>query len=405
MNPVTLLQVAIESIARNKLRSMLTMLGVIIGVAAVLVMVAVGQGAQRRIEQSIEALGVNMVVVTPGSSTSGGIRGGAGSFNRLTVDDAEKLAEESLLLAAVSPVIMSGGRIRGGDSNWFAPIYGVDVTYESIRSWPAELGQWFEAADVRRRARVCLLGQTVADELFAGQDPIGQRIIVRETPLTVVGVLAAKGQTADGSDQDDCIVAPYTTVQTRLAGRQFIAQILGSAYGPDDVPAAVEEARVIMRESHGLADWEEDDVTVRNQNDIAAAQTSATEVMTMLLAAIASISLLVGGIGIMNIMLVSVTERTREIGVRRAMGARAVDVLWQFLVEAVVLSLLGGALGVAAGYGGSAVVRSVTGWATAITPVTVILALGFSAAVGTFFGWWPARRAARLDVITALRFE
>jgi putative ABC transport system permease protein len=253
--------------------------------------------------------------------------------------------------------------------------------------------------------KVCLLGATVAGELFPDQDPVGQQIIIRGVPFSVIGVLQAKGQGAGGSDQDDCVVAPYTTVKTRLSGRQFIAQILGSAWSPQDVPAAMEEARVIMRESHGLADWEEDDFTVRNQADLAEAATGTTEVMTLLLAAIAGISLLVGGIGIMNIMLVSVTERTREIGIRMAIGARPGDVLLQFLVESVVLSLLGGVIGVGLGYGGSALVAVITGWPTAIAPATVGLALGFSAAVGIFFGFWPARKAAALDPITALRYE
>jgi putative ABC transport system permease protein len=387
------------------MRSMLTMLGIIIGVSAVICMIAIGQGAQSRIEQSILDLGVNMVVITPGSSNAGGISRGAGSLNRLQVADAEKLARESMLLSNVSPVIMTGGRLRGGGGNWHAPLYGVDATYEEIRDWPVASGEWFGETDIRSARRVCLLGETIASELFPGQDPVGQQIIVRDVPFAVIGVLQAKGQTAAGDDQDDCVIAPYTTVQKRLAGRQFIAQILGSAWSPDDVPAAMDEATAIMRESHNLADWEEDDFTVRNQSDLADAATGTTEVMTLLLAAIAGISLVVGGIGIMNIMLVSVTERTREIGIRMAVGARPGDVLLQFLVESVVLSMLGGIVGVAVGYGGSWLVAYFTGWPTAIAPITVGVALGFSAAVGIFFGFWPARRAASLDTITALRYE
>ncbi len=400
-----LIRIAIRSIIRTKMRSILTMLGIIIGVGAVICMVAIGQGAQSRIEQSILNLGVNMVVITPGTSSSGGVSRGAGSLNRLQVADAEKLAEEGMLLSAVSPVTMTGGRIRGGGGNWHAPLYGVDVTYENIRDWPVATGQWFDQSDIRSARKVCLLGSTVASELFPDQDPVGQQIIVRDVPFDIIGVLESKGQTASGDNQDDCVIAPYTTVQKRLAGRQFIAQILGSAWSPEDVPAAMEEATTIMRESHSLADWEDDDFTVRNQSDLADAATGTTEVMTLLLAAIAGISLLVGGIGIMNIMLVSVTERTREIGVRMAVGARPGDILRQFLVESVVLSILGGVVGVALGYGGSWLVAYLTGWPTAIDTVAVGVALGFSATVGIFFGFWPARKAAGLDPIAALRYE
>ncbi len=405
MQPEKLIRIALRSIARSKMRSVLTALGIIIGVGAVIAMVAIGHGATSRIEESIRNLGTNMVVITPGSSSSGGVSQGAGTLNRLTTDDAEKLSEESLLLSAVSPVIMTGSMVRGGGGNWRAPIYGVDVTYPEIRDWGVSSGQFFDAKDVRARRKVCLLGATVAEQLFPGQDAVDQEVILRGAPFMVIGVLEEKGQTADGTDQDDMVVAPYTTVQERLAGRQFIAQILGSAWTADDVEAAMDEAAAIMREGHGLADWEEDDFTVRNQADLAEAATGTTEVMTLMLAAIAGISLLVGGIGIMNIMLVSVTERTREIGIRMAVGARAEDVLVQFLVESVVLSVCGGLLGLALGVGGSRLIGQLTGWPTVIDAGIVALALGFSAGVGVFFGFWPARKAAALDPIEALRYE
>ncbi|MBK7771175.1 MAG: ABC transporter permease [bacterium] len=350
MKPQMLIRIALRSIRRTKMRSTLTALGIIIGVGAVIVMVAIGHGAKSRIESSIKNLGTNMVVITPGAANTGNVRGGAGSFNRLKTEDADKLKREAVHLADVSPVIMAFGRIRGGNGmNWRCPVYGVDTSYQVIRDWQMSDGQFFDVRDVRSRRKVCVLGATVAKNIFGedGGSPIGQEVILRDVPFTVIGVLAPKGQTASGSDQDDVIIAPYTTVEERLAGHQFIAQILGSAVSGGEVEAAMVEAKSIMRESHGLGEWEEDDFQVKNQADLADAATGATEVMTILLAAIAGISLLVGGIGIMNIMLVSVTERTREIGIRMAIGARPADVLLQFLVEAIVLSMLGGLLGVA----------------------------------------------------------
>ena len=406
MKPQMLIRIALRSIRRTKMRSTLTALGIIIGVGAVIVMVAIGHGAKSRIEQSIKNLGTNMIVITPGAANTGNVSQGAGSFNRLKIEDAEKLKRESILMADVSPVIMAFGRIRGGNgTNWRCPIYGVDPSYQNIRDWQVAEGQFFDARDLRARRKVCVLGATVALQIFGEGSPLGQDVILRDVPFTVIGVLAAKGQSASGNDQDDVIIAPYTTVQERLAGHQFIAQILGSANSPNDVVAAMTEARSIMRESHKLGDWEDSDFQVKNQADLANAATGATDVMTILLACIAGISLLVGGIGIMNIMLVSVTERTREIGIRMAIGARPTDVLLQFLVEAVVLSLLGGLLGVALGYGGSWLVGRLTGWPTVIDGLTVGVALGFSAAVGVFFGFWPARKAAALNPIDALRYE
>jgi putative ABC transport system permease protein len=407
MKPQMLIRLAMRSIRRTKMRSTLTALGIIIGVGAVIVMVAIGHGAKSRIESSIRNLGTNMVVIMPGAANTGNVRQGAGTFNRLTTDDADKLEREAVHLAEVSPVIMAFGRIRGGNGmNWRCPVYGVDVSYQIIRDWQASEGQFFDARDVRSRRKVCVLGATVADNIFGEENSaVGQEVILRDVPFTVIGVLAPKGQSASGNDQDDVIIAPWTTVQERLAGHQFIAQILGSATSAAEVTAAMDEAKSIMRESHKLGEWEEDDFQVKNQADLADAATGATEVMTILLACIAGISLLVGGIGIMNIMLVSVTERTREIGIRMAIGARPADVLLQFLVEAVVLSMLGGLLGVALGYGGSWLVGRITGWPTVIDGATVGVALGFSAAVGVFFGFWPARKAAALNPIDALRYE
>ena len=405
MKASVLTRVAAQSILKNKMRSLLTMLGIIIGVGAVILLVAIGQGAQSRIQQQIENLGTNMLVISPGSSNQGGVSRGMGSFNRLKVDDVEKLQRESFLLAAISPVIATGGQLVGGQGNWRSRINGVSVEYLAIRDWDVEFGRNFDAADVRSMKKVVLLGRTVAENLFPGQDPVGQRIRIRNVPFQIIGVLAEKGQTPEGSDMDDVTLAPYTTVQTRLAGHQYIPQILASTFSPGDIPAAQEEITAIMRESHGLASWEDADFTVRNQSDLADAAQGTTEVMTLLLAAIASISLLVGGIGIMNIMLVSVTERTREIGIRMSIGARGSDVMTQFLVESTVLSAAGGLLGLALGLGGARIVSSVTGWTTTISPVTVVVALAFSGAIGIFFGFYPARQAAELDPIEALRYE
>jgi len=400
-----LLAVALSSILRNRLRSFLTMLGIIIGVAAVIALVAIGQGAQSQIRKSIEDLGTNMIVITPGSSRQGGVSRGAGSFNRLTVDDADKIRRESVLVANVSPVIIAFGQIVGGTGNWRAPLFGVSDSYLAIRNWSVTDGSFFSTDDLRTRRKVVVLGQTVADALFPGQDPVGARLRIRSVPMQVIGVLARKGQTATGDDQDDVILAPYTTVQTRLAGHQFIAQILCSTQSPEDVTPALQEITGIMREAHNLAQWEEDDFTVRDQTQIAETAQQSTRVMTLLLGAIAGISLLVGGIGIMNIMLVSVTERTREIGIRRAVGAREIDILRQFLIESVVMSLLGGAGGLILGVGVAVLLGRLAGWSTQISLQAVLMAVLFSASVGIFFGFYPARRAASFTPIDALRYE
>ncbi len=400
-----LVSIALQSIRRNVGRSALTMLGVVIGVGSVVVMVAIGQGARQEIQARIDNLGTNMVIVTPGSSSRGGVSQGWGSNNQLTTDDAALLASEAQLLSAVSPVIFTRSNVVGSGGNWRTTIYGVDTSYQQIRAWPAVSGRWFDEEEVRGRRRVCLIGATVRDTVFEGADPVGETVRLRDVPFEIVGVLEAKGQTAEGSDQDDVILAPYTTVQTRLAGRQFIAQILASAWSEQDLPAALDEVALLMRESHRLGQNEDDDFEVKDQSQLAETAQGTAEVMTTLLAAIASVSLLVGGIGIMNIMLVSVTERTREIGIRRALGARRRDVLAQFLVESIVLSGLGGVIGAALGVVLAVVVGRVTGWSTAVTPATIGLALAFSVGVGVFFGWYPARRAASLDVIEALRHQ
>ncbi|MDQ6633715.1 MAG: ABC transporter permease [Gemmatimonadota bacterium] len=403
-NP-TLFRMAIASILKNKMRTMLTMLGIVIGVGAVIVMVAIGNGAQSQIKSQIKNLGTNLIVVTAGSTQQGGASQGAQSFNRLKVEDVDAIRSQATLLSAISPVIVTRTQIVGGTGNWRTEVNGVSTDYLTIRDWGVSSGELFSDDDLRAKRNVVMLGATVAKNLFPDSDPVGAAIRVGKTPFTIVGVLTAKGQTANGSDQDDVVLIPYTTAQTRLSGFSFLAQILASASVPDQLAPAQEEIRGIMRDAHGLSIGAPDDFTVRDQTAIAQAATSTSSVMTSLLAAIASVSLIVGGIGIMNIMLVSVTERTREIGIRMAIGARGCDVLLQFLVESIVMCLMGGLVGLAAGAGGAALVGRLTGW-TIVTPASaVFLAVGFSAAVGIFFGYYPARKAAALDPIQALRFE
>jgi putative ABC transport system permease protein len=405
MKARVLITVAGQSILKNKMRTLLTMLGIIIGVGAVIVMVAIGSGAQQQIAQQVQNLGTNMIVITPGAAAQSGVSQGAQSFNRLRIEDVAALETQSYLLSAVSPMIVTRLQVVGGAGNWRTTIHGVDVDYPAIRDWQVEDGVFFEEGDLETMRRVAVLGSTVADNLFPDGAAVGQQIRIRDVPFTIVGVLASKGQTPGGIDQDDVVLAPYKTVQARLSGFTFIPQVLASAFTPDDIPAAQEEVRAILRAAHQLAPNEANDFEVRNQAELAEAAQSTTEVMTLLLSAIAGISLLVGGIGIMNIMLVSVTERTREIGLRLALGARGSDVMTQFLVESVVMGVAGGLLGLLAGFAGSFVLGTVTGWNTVISPVTALIALLFAGAVGVFFGFYPARRAAGLDPIEALRYE
>jgi putative ABC transport system permease protein len=396
MNSKTLVKIATQSIQKNKMRTLLTMLGIIIGVAAVIVMVAIGQGARARIRSQIGNLGTNMIVITPGAQTQGGVSQGAAAFATIELADLEKLEREATTLAAISPVIVTRTQVQANGNNWRTLINGVDVDYQQIRDWTPVDGSFFAEDDLRTNRKVAVLGKTVADQLFPGTSPVGQRLQVRNVVFDIVGVLPAKGQLSSGSDQDDVILIPYTTAQTRLAGRTRIPQILASTATTEEIPAAQEEILSILGR---------EDFTVKNQTDLAAAAESSTKVMTMLLAAIASISLLVGGIGIMNIMLVSVTERTREIGIRMALGARGGDVLTQFLVESIVMGVVGGLTGLVIGFAGSKVLGHFTGWSTAISPVVAFIAIVFSGAIGVFFGYYPAKKAAALNPIQALRYE
>jgi putative ABC transport system permease protein len=330
---------------------------------------------------------------------------GAGSSNRLTLDDYDALKRDAVVLTAISPMMTGFQQLVGGTGNWRSIINGVSTDYASIRAWDVSTGRLFDDTDQRTMRKVAVIGQTVVDNLFAGSDPVGQQIRIRNVPFDIIGVLQKKGQSATGTDQDDVVLVPYTTFKARLGQRSFIPQILASTASQNDIAQGMVEAKATLRAAHKLQEGDPDDVTIRNQADLAQAAQGTTQVMTTLLAAIASISLIVGGIGIMNIMLVSVTERTREIGIRMAIGARGRDVMRQFLVESVVMSIMGGVIGVLVGYGSAAIVQKVTGWGTAIAPSMVGISLGFSAGVGIFFGYYPAQKAAALDPIQALRYE
>ena len=405
MNLLNIMKVSMRSLSRNKLRSFLTMLGIIIGVGAVIAMMAVGEGAQFSIKQQIASLGTNVLLIFPGSTNQGGVRAGMGSVTSMTADDLTAIQTQCPSVGMASPVITSGGQLVYGEQNWGTRVTGSNPDYFSIRSWPLSMGQPFSDADVRSATKVCVLGQTVVDNLFKGSDPVGAVIRIKKMPFKVVGVLSPKGQSAQGQDQDDIVIAPYTTVQKKMMGVTYLGIIMVSAVSEQAMGDAQNQITELLRIRHKTQPWEDADFTIRSQTEIANAASATTKVLTVLLASIASISLLVGGIGIMNIMLVSVTERTREIGIRMSIGARGKDILYQFLVEAVVLSMAGGLIGVLMGVGSSDLISSLAGWPTLVQPESVGLAFLFAAAVGIFFGFYPARKAAMLNPIDALRYE
>jgi putative ABC transport system permease protein len=410
MDFFAIVRIALNALQVNKLRATLTMLGIIIGVGAVIAMIAIGKGAQARVEEQIKSLGSNLMIILPGSITASGVRTGSGGNQNLTEDDAYALQRDVEEIHVAAPSRRGSGQLIAGNANWSAPIQGVTPEFLDARDWSIEAGRGFEPQELSGAGKVAIIGQSTARQLFGDGDPLDQTIRVRKVPFKIVGVLAKKGQSMNGQDQDDIVLVPLSTARNRLFGagggkQRRIDVIHVQVKEGYDMKVAEERIKELLRQRHKLQPGQEDDFTIRNLTEIAAAQEASTKVMTLLLASIAAVSLVVGGIGIMNIMLVSVTERTREIGLRMAVGARGRDILNQFLIEAVTLSLIGGFIGILIGVGGSFLVGELAGWRTELNIESIVLAVGFSAAVGIFFGFYPARKASQLLPIDALRYE
>ena len=397
--------VAFRALRRNKMRSVLTALGIIIGVAAVIAMVGIGNGAKAQVEAQIASLGQNLILVFSGSTTASGIRTGWGGAGTLKVEDAKAIRREVPAVTAVSEEVWTNTQVAAGNQNWSTRVYGESEDYFDIRQWPLADGAPFTPQDVRSAHKVCVIGRTTATQIYGDDDPVGQILRVKNAPFTVIGVLTTKGLSAHGVDQDDIVVVPYTSAMKRVAGGTILRNIIVQVADANQMSVAQQQIIELLRQRHNIRAGRDDDFTVRNQQEIADAATATTDVMTGLLGAIAGVSLVVGGIGIMNIMLVSVTERTREIGVRMAVGAHGTDILTQFLTEAVTLSSVGGLLGIIVGIGASQFLAWKFQWPTLISISSIAIAFLFSAAVGIFFGFYPAREAARLDPIEALRYE
>ncbi len=401
-----LLIAALRSLAKNKMRTFLTMLGIIIGVASVIAMLAIGQGSKQSIQAQISTLGTNVLMIFPQASSSGGVRMEAGSSQKMTLEDVTAIAERCPSVAYITPQVRSSGQLVNGNMNWRTSVYGVYPNYFEIRNLKLMSGNLFTMSDDRSATKVCVIGQTVVTNLFgANADPVGSFIRINKIPFKIIGITEKKGQNAFGQDQDDMVIAPFSTVQKRIMAITFIQSMLASAKTEPQIPAASQEITDVLKAKHNLGPSEDPDFTIRTQTDIASAATATSGILTILLATIASISLLVGGIGIMNIMLVSVTERTREIGIRMSVGARGRDVLLQFLIEALLISLLGGFIGVTLGVLVSQLIVNILNWPVTITIQSILMSFIFSSAIGIFFGWYPARKAAGLNPIDALRYE
>ncbi|MDR3719295.1 MAG: ABC transporter permease [Bryobacteraceae bacterium] len=404
------MRIALRALKVNRTRSALTMLGIIIGVAAVIAMVGVGAGATDRIQAQIQSIGANLIIVLPGSISSNGVRLGSGMMATLTEDDAKAIAAECPSVLAVAPAVRGAVQVVNGNSNWATNAQGVTPDFVTIRDYTMMSGAFFTTQDVDAAAKTAVLGETVAQNLFGDSDPTGQVVIIKNVPFTVAGVLTPKGQSPSGQDQDDIILLPISTAKQKVLGTnkanaKAVASLMVQAIGPQAMDQAQQELTGLLRERHRIQPGDDDDFTVRNLAEVFAAQETSAQVMSILLGAIASVSLIVGGIGIMNIMLVSVTERTREIGLRQAVGAKTRDILSQFLVEAVTLSLLGGIIGIIVGLTASLLISHFAQWATQVSLMSIVMAFVFSALVGVFFGFYPARKAAYMDPIDALRYE
>lgn len=408
INIPSTIRISLRAIRVNKMRSALTMLGIIIGVGAVITMLAVGTGARQKIEEQISGMGSNLLIVLPGATTSGGARMGAGTQPTLSMGDAEAIQKESPAVQAVAPVLGGIAQIVYGNQNWSTSVTGTTSSILEVRDWRLSEGRPFTDDDVRSASKVCLLGQTVADNLFGGINPIGQVVRIKKVPFTVIGLLEPKGQSPMGQDQDDTVFVPVTTAQKKLFGTAFpgmVRIISVKAKSAEDLQSAERQITDLLRQRHRIGQGQDDDFTVRNLTQMMQAAEQSAKVMALLLGAVASVSLLVGGIGIMNIMLVSVTERTREIGIRMAIGAKTWDIRLQFLIEALILSLIGGIFGIIVGISGSKILSMIADWPTIVSTLSVFLAFGFSGMVGIFFGYYPAMKASRLDPIEALRYE
>jgi putative ABC transport system permease protein len=408
MNIWEAIRSALSAIGANALRSALTMLGIIIGVAAVIAMVAIGTGARERVTGQIKSLGANLAVIQSGNVTQGGVRLGAGASSTLSDEDATALIREVGGIVASAPFIGSRAQAVYGGTNWSTAVNSVDLDYFVAREWDLDAGRLFDPEEIRRGEIVAVIGQTVARSLFGEEDPLEKMFRIRNVPFKVIGIMASKGQSAFGQDQDDVIFIPLDTGRRRIAGRNYakdrsVASIFVKFENEEAIPRGIDEARALLRQRHRLPEDQEDDFTIRNLTEIANTATAAARTLSWLLAAVAAVSLLVGGIGIMNIMLVSVTERTREIGLRLAVGARPRDILSQFLIEATTLSVIGGAVGVALGVGAAVAIASAAGWPSVVSIEAILIAVGVSGLIGIFFGLYPARRAAMLDPIEALR--
>ncbi len=405
MNYINSMKIALNALKRNKFRSFLTMLGIIIGVASVIVMLAIGQGSKKSIQDQMASMGTNLIFAMPGSEQKGGVRMGSSDAQNMKLSDIDAIEKDCPAISDVSPEVRASGQAVNGNQNWPTTIYGVNNKYFSIRKYTIGTGRSFSENEIQTYAKVCLVGQTVVENLFGKNDPIGQSVRFKNIPLLIIGVLGEKGENGMGQDQDDLVIAPYTTVQKRILAITHIQSIAASAVSESQNNAAITQITRSLRNSHKIKEGAEDDFRVRSQSEMVQTFSSISDIMTVLLGAISGISLLVGGIGIMNIMYVSVTERTREIGLRLSVGGRGNDILLQFLIESILLSVFGGVIGISLGILATQLMSSVMNWPVVITTISVVMAFLVCSAIGIFFGWYPARKAASLNPIDALRYE